>query len=44
MKVSPNEYKVFVKYIYDVSGVILEDNKVYLVETRLGPLVECWPR
>jgi len=42
MKVSPDEFKVLAKYIYEVSGVVLEANKIYLVETRLGPLVEAY--
>jgi len=40
IKVTAEEYKVITKYIYALTGITLEDNKVYLVETRLGPLVE----
>ncbi len=40
IKVSAEEYKVIVKYVYEVAGITLEANKSYLVETRLGPLLE----
>lgn len=40
IRVTPEEYKVLTKYIYEISGITLDDSKVYLIETRLGSLVE----
>ena len=38
--VTPEEFTVLSKYIYDISGITLENSKAYLIETRLGSLVE----
>ncbi|MCP4023921.1 MAG: protein-glutamate O-methyltransferase CheR [Desulfobacteraceae bacterium] len=38
-KVTPEEFKVFSKYILDISGIALEKGKEYLLETRLSPLM-----
>jgi len=40
IKISADEYKVTTEYIYELSGIMLETDKTYLVETRLSPLVE----
>lgn len=39
-KITPNEIKIISKYIYDISGIFLDQTKTYLFETRLGPLLE----
>ena len=39
-KITPDEIKILAKYIYDISGISLDESKTYLFETRLGPLVE----
>jgi len=39
-KITPNEIKIISKYIYDISGIYLDQTKTYLFETRLGPLLE----
>ncbi len=40
IKVTPNEIKVFTKYIYDISGIYLDEKKAYLLETRLKMIIE----
>jgi len=39
IKVTPEEFKNFSKYILDISGIALDVGKEYLLETRLGPLI-----
>jgi len=39
-KINTDEYKVLSKYIMDISGILLEDGKEYLIETRLNPLLD----
>ncbi len=39
IKVSPEEFKIFSKYILDISGIALDIGKEYLLETRLNPLL-----
>ncbi len=39
-KITPEEIRQLSRYIYDVSGIALDQSKAYLFETRLGPLVE----
>jgi chemotaxis protein methyltransferase CheR len=39
IKVSPEEFKIFSKYILDISGIALDTGKEYLLETRLNPLL-----
>ncbi len=39
LKIEHDEFKVIAQYIYDVSGVKLEDTKKYLVETRFAPIL-----
>ena len=39
LKITPEEYSLFTKYIGDISGIALGDGKQYLIETRLNPLI-----
>lgn len=39
IKVTPEEFKQFSKYILDISGIALDVGKEYLLETRLNPLL-----
>jgi len=39
IKVTPQEFKAFAKYILDISGIALDVGKEYLLETRLNPLI-----
>ena len=39
VKVTPEEFKQFSKYILDISGIALDVGKEYLLETRLNPLL-----
>jgi len=38
--VTPDEFTLFSKYIYAISGIHIEPSKTYLLETRLGKLLE----
>ena len=40
IKIKKDEFKLFSQYIYKISGILLEENKAYLLETRLARLVE----
>ena len=40
IKVTLDEFKALAQYIYGVCGISLDTSKVYLIETRLGSLVE----
>jgi len=37
---TPDELKIIAKYIYDISGIYLDQSKAYLVETRLKHLMK----
>ncbi len=39
-KISPAEIKLFSDYIYKISGISLDPSKGYLMEARIGPLLE----
>ena len=39
-KISSDEIKLITKYIYDASGIYLDESKKYLLETRLNVLVQ----
>jgi len=39
IKVTPEEFKSFSKYILDISGIALDVGKEYLLETRLNPII-----
>jgi chemotaxis protein methyltransferase CheR len=40
IKIAPDEIKLLAKYIYGVSGIHIEASKAYLLETRLGRLLQ----
>ena len=40
IKITPQEFDIFTRYILEISGIALAKGKEYLVETRLSPLVE----
>jgi chemotaxis protein methyltransferase CheR len=40
IKIKPDEIQLLSKYIYGVSGIHIEASKAYLLETRLGRLLE----
>ena len=40
IKIKPDEIQLLSKYIYAISGIHIEATKAYLLETRLGRLVE----
>ncbi|MCD6292270.1 MAG: protein-glutamate O-methyltransferase CheR [Deltaproteobacteria bacterium] len=40
VKITPQEYQTFCKYIYDICGITLTANQAYLVETRLAQLIK----
>ncbi|MBW2107458.1 MAG: protein-glutamate O-methyltransferase CheR [Deltaproteobacteria bacterium] len=39
-KIKPEEFEVLTKYIHDISGILLDQSKAYLLETRLGSIAE----
>ena len=40
IKISPDEIQLLSKYIYGLSGIHIEASKAYLLETRLGRILE----
>jgi chemotaxis protein methyltransferase CheR len=34
------EFRLWARYVYDISGIYLEPAKAYLIESRLGPLLQ----
>ncbi len=40
MKITPEELKALSQYIYNVSGIYLDQSKAYLLESRLKPLMK----
>ncbi|WP_448873343.1 CheR family methyltransferase [Desulfobulbus propionicus] len=40
LKITPEEIKLISKYIYDISGIYLDESKKYLLETRLNAIAE----
>lgn len=40
VKITPEEIKLITRYIYEISGIYLDESKKYLLETRLNSLVE----
>jgi chemotaxis protein methyltransferase CheR len=40
MRIEPDEFRVFAQYIRSLCGVVLDDSKQYLVETRLSNLAQ----
>lgn len=39
MKITPDELKIIVQYVYNISGIYLDQSKAYLLENRLKPLI-----
>lgn len=39
-KITPDEIKLFSRYIYSISGISLDVKKAYLIETRLRRIIE----
>jgi len=40
LNISTEEIKLITKYIYDISGIHLDESKKYLLETRLNTIIE----
>jgi len=40
MPVSPEDIRTTAKYVYDVSGIVIDQSKAYLIETRLGGMLK----
>jgi chemotaxis protein methyltransferase CheR len=40
LKITSSELKLIAQYIYDISGIFLDDSKSYLFETRLSSIAE----
>jgi chemotaxis protein methyltransferase CheR len=40
LKISADEIKLITKYIYEISGIYLDESKKYLLETRLNAIAE----
>ena len=38
-RITLDELKIFIRYIYDISGIYLDQSKAYLIETRLKSLM-----
>ncbi|NLB64399.1 MAG: protein-glutamate O-methyltransferase CheR [Fibrobacter sp.] len=38
--ISDTEYAEFVQLVYDLTGIILDNSKKYLIETRIGPIIQ----
>ncbi|MBI5592531.1 MAG: protein-glutamate O-methyltransferase CheR [Deltaproteobacteria bacterium] len=39
LEVDQTEFRLWARYVYDISGISLEPAKSYLIESRLGPLL-----
>ncbi len=39
-KITPGELKIFIPYVNNLTGIVLDQTKAYLVESRLGPLLD----
>ena len=40
ISISPEEVQLFSKFIYNISGIYIDSSKAYLLETRLGKILE----
>ena len=40
VNIKPDEIQLFARYIYGISGINIEASKAYLIETRLGRILE----
>lgn len=39
IRLEPNEFALWVNYIYSLTGISLDSSKAYLIETRFAPLI-----
>lgn len=42
MHISPQELELFCKYVYQLCGIVLDESKGYLLESRLSPVLKSW--
>ncbi len=40
LEIDQTEFRLWARYVYDISGILLEPAKSYLIESRLGPLLK----
>jgi chemotaxis protein methyltransferase CheR len=40
LEIDQTEFRLWARYVYDISGISLEPAKSYLIEARLGPLLK----
>ncbi len=40
IKITPQEYQTYCKYVYDICGITLAPNQAYLIENRLAPIIK----
>ncbi len=40
LKITPDEITEIAKYVNELTGIVLDSSKAYLIESRLGPLAE----
>jgi chemotaxis protein methyltransferase CheR len=40
VRIKPDEIQLLSKYIYEISGIHIQETKAYLIETRLGRILE----
>ena len=40
VKITPEEITVIARYVHDLTGIVLDSSKAYLIESRLGPLLD----
>jgi chemotaxis protein methyltransferase CheR len=40
IRIKPDEIQLLSKYIYEISGIHIQETKAYLIETRLGRILE----
>jgi chemotaxis protein methyltransferase CheR len=40
LEIDQIEFRLWARYVYDISGILLEPTKSYLIESRLGPLLK----
>lgn len=40
LKITPEEVNVIAKYVHELTGIVLDQSKSYLIESRLSPIAE----
>ncbi len=40
LKIKPDELKKIADYVFELTGIVLDNSKAYLIESRLGPIAE----